>query len=87
MLVLSLALGLVHFDPERVLALRRIGGATFKAPVRIGDTICVEGRVAALRPLDPATGLVETAMTVVNQDGRTVAVIAVAVLWRRAGES
>src|ERR671927_1519986 len=43
MLVLSYAAGLVPFDPERVVALRRVGDAVFKAPVRLGDTIHVEG--------------------------------------------
>jgi 3-hydroxybutyryl-CoA dehydratase len=83
MLVLSFALGLVSFDPERVVALRRVSRATFKAPVRIGDTIHVEGSLGALQPLDDATGLVETRWRVVNQDGRAVALLSVEVIWRR----
>ena len=39
MLVLSYALGLMPFDPERVVALRGLDSVTFKRPVRIGDTI------------------------------------------------
>src|SRR3954454_14780105 len=58
MLVLSYAVGLVPFDPERVVAIRRVGDAVFKQPVRIGDTIRVEGEVAELRELDPEHGLV-----------------------------
>jgi 3-hydroxybutyryl-CoA dehydratase len=42
MLVLAYAVGLVDFDPERVVALRRIEEVVFKRPVRIGDTIHVE---------------------------------------------
>jgi 3-hydroxybutyryl-CoA dehydratase len=42
MLVLAYAVGLVDFDPERVVALRRIEDVVFKRPVRIGDTIHVE---------------------------------------------
>src|ERR671928_1219416 len=38
-LVLSFALGLVDYESDRVVALREISRATFKAPVRIGDTI------------------------------------------------
>jgi 3-hydroxybutyryl-CoA dehydratase len=85
MLVLSCALGLVQFDPGRVVALRRIVKATFKAPVKIGDTIRVEGSVASTLALDPRTGLVETAWRVVNQDRRVVAVFSVEALWRREG--
>ena len=39
MLVLSYAVGLVGFDPRRVLALRRISDAVFKRPVKLGDSI------------------------------------------------
>src|SRR4051812_30812784 len=39
MLVVSYALGLLAFDPERVLALRRVRQAVFKRPVFLGDTI------------------------------------------------
>ncbi|HEX8073684.1 MAG TPA: MaoC/PaaZ C-terminal domain-containing protein [Thermoleophilaceae bacterium] len=85
-LVLSFSLGLVDFDPDRVMALRRISNATFKAPTRIGDTIRVEGRVASLRPIDARAGLVETGWRVVNQHGRGVVVFSVDVLWRRVAE-
>ena len=49
MLVLSYAVGLVPFDPERVVALRGLDSVTFKRPVRIGDTIRVRstGRAGA----------------------------------------
>jgi 3-hydroxybutyryl-CoA dehydratase len=85
MLVLSYAIGLVPLDPERVMALRRVGDAVFKRPVRIGDTIHVEGRLDALEPLDPATGLVRTAWRIVNQRGELVARAQVEVIWRREG--
>lgn len=83
MLVLSFALGLVSFAPDRVVALRRVSRATFKAPVRIGDTIHVEGSLGSLQPLDDSTGLVETRWRVVNQHGKAAAVFSVEVLWRR----
>ncbi|MEA2445912.1 MAG: hypothetical protein QOJ12_3204, partial [Thermoleophilales bacterium] len=47
MLVLSYSIGLLAFDPERVLALRRVADAVFKRPVRLGDTIRVRGSVQA----------------------------------------
>ena len=83
LLVLSCAAGLVPFDPDRVVALRRVGDAVFKAPVRIGDTVHVEGTVARVRELDESNGLVECRWKVVNQDGRTVLRMTVEVVWRR----
>lgn len=85
MLVVSFAVGLVAFDPERVVALRRIADATFKRPVRLGDTIRVAGAIAELRELDDATGLVGLAWKILNQDGQTVCRARVEVLWRRDG--
>jgi 3-hydroxybutyryl-CoA dehydratase len=84
MLVLSFAIGLVEFDPDRVMALRRISSARFKAPTRIGDTIRVSGTIASLRSLDARAGLVETAWKVRNQEGQSVLVFSVDVLWRRS---
>src|SRR5256714_5485800 len=43
MLVASFALGMLPFDPERVIALRRGGDAVFKRPVWLGDTIHAVG--------------------------------------------
>ena len=86
MLVLSLAAGLVPFEPERVLALRRVSDATFKRPVRLGDTLRVVGRVAEAAPVGDDAGLVTLAWAVVNQDDRTVCRARVEVLWRRGGD-
>ena len=83
LLVLSYAAGLVPLDPERVMALRRIGDAVFKAPVRIGDSIRVEGRVASKRPLDDEHGLVECRWKVLNQHHKLVMRAAVELVWRR----
>jgi acyl dehydratase len=84
LLVLSCASGLMPFDPERVVALRRVGDAVFKAPVRIGDTLHVEGEVLDTRAVDEENGIVECRWRVVNQDGRLVALAKVELLWRRA---
>jgi 3-hydroxybutyryl-CoA dehydratase len=83
MLVLSYAVGLAGFDPERVLALRRISDAVFKRPVRLGETIRVEGTVCALAPLDDETGMVTLGLRILNQDGRLVCRAEVDALWRR----
>jgi 3-hydroxybutyryl-CoA dehydratase len=83
MLVQSCAVGLVRFDPERVVALRRVGEAVFKLPVRIGDTIHVEGQVVGSRELDDETELVEHRWKVVNQDGRMVLRMNLEVVCRR----
>jgi 3-hydroxybutyryl-CoA dehydratase len=85
LLVLGMAAGLVPFDPERVVALRRVRDAVFKRPVHLGDTIRVEGRVAEVKPVDDNAGLVAVALTVTGAAGRTVARIVVEVLWRRDG--
>ena len=83
MLVLSYAVGLVPLDPERVVALRRIGDAVFKQPARFGDTIQVEGQVSRRSEVDAGVGLVECRWKVLNQDRKTVVRVAVEVLWRR----
>jgi acyl dehydratase len=85
MLVLSYAVGLVGFDPEKVLALRRVSDAVFKRPVRLGDSIHVEGSVLDLRPVSDEAGLVSLGMRILNQHGQTVCRAKVEALWRRAG--
>src|SRR6185436_6250166 len=69
MLIVSFAVGLVAFDPERVVALRRIRDVVFKRPVRLGDTIHVEGTEAERREVDVETALVTWNWRIVNQDG------------------
>jgi len=83
MLVLSYAVGLMPFDPERVVALRRVRDVVFKQPARIGDTIRVEGEVAERRELDEGHGLVTCRWRILNQRGKLVARATVEVVWRR----
>lgn len=83
MLVLSLAVGLVPFDPERVVALRRVQDVVFKRPVRLGDRIRVEGQLASLQPLDEGAGIVSFKWLVRNQVDRVVCRATVQLLWRR----
>jgi len=82
MLVLSYSLGLAPMNPERVIALRGIRDVVFKRPVKIGDTIRVEGRVEHLRPLDEETGIAELTWKVVNQSDETVVRAHLQALWR-----
>ena len=83
--VISLAGGLVPFDPERVVALRRIGDVVFKRPVKLGDTLRVQGRIAEATEVSDEAGLVAFNWNVVNQDARTVCRARVEVLWKRDG--
>ncbi|MDP9188830.1 MAG: MaoC family dehydratase N-terminal domain-containing protein [Actinomycetota bacterium] len=82
MLVLSYAVGLFPFDPERVLALRGLDSISFKRPVHIGDTIRVASRVEQRRELDAEHELVTLAWRILNQEDRLVARIKVQALWR-----
>src|ERR1700689_4767940 len=81
MLILSLAVGLVPLDPERVLALRRVGEVVFKRPVRLNESVHVDGELTALRPVDERAGLVDFAWQVRNQDDALVVRASVQVLW------
>jgi len=83
MLVLSYAVGLVPLSPERVVALRAIRDAKFKAPARIGDTIRVEGEIAEVRPLDETIGQVTCAWKIICSERRTLVRAKIDVLWRR----
>ncbi|HYM54865.1 MAG TPA: MaoC/PaaZ C-terminal domain-containing protein [Solirubrobacteraceae bacterium] len=83
MLILSLAVGMVPLDPERVLALRRVGDVVFKRPVRLNEVISVAGELTALRPVDERAGLVDFRWAIRNQEDALVARAEVQVLWRR----
>lgn len=86
MLLLSYCVGLVPLDPAQVMALRGFERIAFKRPVRIGDTIHVEGELESKKELDAATGLVVFSWKIVNQRGETVALAKVRVVWRREPE-
>lgn len=82
MLVISLAVGLVPFDPDRVVALRRLSDVVFKRPVKFGDTVTVSGRVAEVASVNPQAGLVTFTWSIHNQDAQLVCRARVEVLWR-----
>jgi 3-hydroxybutyryl-CoA dehydratase len=83
LLVVSFAVGLLPLDPERVVALRRVDDAVFKQPVKIGDTVHVEGEIARTRELGAEEGLVAASLRIVNQDGRLAVRTRIELLWRR----
>jgi len=86
MLLLSYCVGLVPLGPAYVMALRGFERIAFKRPVRIGDTIHVEGELESKLELDEATGLVVFSWKIVNQRGETAALAKVRVVWRRDPE-
>ncbi len=83
MLIVSYAVGLLPLDPDRVVALRRITDVVFKRPVRLGETIKADGRLAELVALDDELGLVGCAISILNQDAALVARARIDVIWRR----
>jgi acyl dehydratase len=82
LLVVSFAVGLLPLDPERVVALRRVGDAVFKQPVKIGDRLHVEGEITRTQELDAEHGLVEARLRIVNQHGRLAVRASVELVWR-----
>lgn len=86
MLIVSFAVGLVAFDPEEVVALRRLRDVVFKRPVRLGDTIHVEGSELERRAVDDDTALVTWTWRIVNQDDELVCRVVIEALCREAAE-
>ena len=85
-LVVSFALGLVPIDPARLIALRRLSDVVFKRPVKIGDSIRVQGEIANCSPISGGTGLVVLSARVVNQDEQAVARMKIETLWQRSSD-
>jgi acyl dehydratase len=86
MLIVSLAVGLVAFDPGRVVALRRVRDVVFKRPVRLGDTIRVESTETEQRDVDGETALVTWNWRILNQDGDLVCRVTIEALVREPAE-
>ena len=83
LLVVSLAAGLVPFDPRRVVALRRLDDVVFKRPVALGEQVRVEGELTRLRGLAGPAGLVSLGWVVRDSDQRLCCRARVDVLWTR----
>ena len=58
--------------------------ATAQGPIKIGDTIHVEGEVTSKAAFDPEHGLVETRWRVMNQRGKLVLRVTVELVWKRS---
>jgi acyl dehydratase len=89
-LVLSVALGLVEFDPAAMKAFYGIDALRFVAPVRIGDTLHVETEVLDVRPRggaddDADDGVVTSRFVVVTHEGTEVLVATLKCLVQREG--
>jgi 3-hydroxybutyryl-CoA dehydratase len=84
MLVLSYSVGMLGFDPERVVALRGLDSVTFKRPVRIGETIRVEAEVEEAKPLDDAHELVTLRWRVLGAGGQLAVRARVQIVHRAA---
>ena len=87
MLVLSYSIGLMGFDPDRVVALRGIDSLTFKRPVAIGETIHAEADVEDVRPIDEDHELIELRWRVLTGDGRLALRARVTIVHRQATRS
>jgi 3-hydroxybutyryl-CoA dehydratase len=87
MLVLSYSIGLIAFDPERVVALRALDSVTFKRPVAIGENIRVEAEVAEATPLDEGHELVTLRWRVLGAGDRLAIRAKVQVVHRTAPEA
>lgn len=82
MLVLSYSIGLIGFDPERVVALRGIDSLTFKRPVAIGESIRAEAEVEEVRSIDAGHELVVLRWRVLGADDRTALRARITILAR-----
>ncbi|MEA2347474.1 MAG: 3-hydroxybutyryl-CoA dehydratase [Thermoleophilaceae bacterium] len=86
MLVLSFAVGMVPFDPQQVVALRRISDVVFKRPVKLGDVIRVEGKLESKKAMSDEAGLACWSWTIADARGSNPPACRakVDVLWRRS---
>ena len=83
LLVLSRAVGELGFDPQRVIALRRVRDVVFKRPVRPDEPLDVSARMGER---DPATGLREVHVQVRAQ-GRLALRAVLEVVWAEEDEA
>ena len=82
--VLPLGADLLPLDADQALGVRR-AAATFDTPVRLGDTVRVEGQIAGLDAETDDTGVVTLAWQLLNQRDEVVCSAHVDVVWRRDG--
>lgn len=68
MLVVSCAVGLLGFDPERVVAMRSVRDLSFKRPVPVGATIRVRGHVEEVKEVSGSLAVATLAIYVLATD-------------------
>ncbi|WP_010531791.1 MaoC/PaaZ C-terminal domain-containing protein [Lentibacillus jeotgali] len=73
MLVLSVATGLLHFEPEIVFAFYGMEKVRFIKPTYIGDTIHLELNVDDVNVKNPSQGVITAQMEVKKQTDEVVA--------------
>jgi 3-hydroxybutyryl-CoA dehydratase len=83
LLLLSYAIGLVPLNPVRIVALRRVRNPLLQEPVRVGDTLHVEGAIERLEPIDARVGAVLCPCRILSEQRRTVGRGTIELLWRR----
>lgn len=81
-LTLSYGIGLVRLNPERAIALRGITDVVFTRPVRIGDTLTVEGKVISATPSDPGASIVTLTLSILNQHRQIVCRARLQIKWK-----
>jgi 3-hydroxybutyryl-CoA dehydratase len=79
LLVVSCAAGLLSRESPRIVALRSIDALRFKRPIAAGEAIAVDARVASLRRIDAAAGLVQLRLRIFNDC--TLATATIGVIW------
>lgn len=82
-LILSVALGSMPMQPDRVLAVRGIRNVVFKRATLLGDTIHSTVAIRRLRDVAPEYGLAELAMRTFDQHDQLVMRGSFDVLWRK----
>jgi 3-hydroxybutyryl-CoA dehydratase len=87
LLVLSISLGLVELDPERVIALRGLRGLVFKRPTRIGEPVRVDATVSGIRPTGNGIAVVELKWDVLGEDDRRLIRGQIDLLWSLPGSA
>lgn len=85
LLVVSVAVGMLPLEAERLLALRRVRETTFKRPVPSGEAVTVEVEIDALKPMGEEAGLVGLRGAIRLADAERLAIrFGLDVLWARA---
>jgi 3-hydroxybutyryl-CoA dehydratase len=72
LLVMSLAVGMLPPEVTHRFIMRRVRDVVFRAPVKVGEEIYVDAKVASARTLSPEVELFELKLRVRGADGKAV---------------